>query len=128
MENPKRFQSEQINPRTRYETWTPVSETVMEVEREKPFEEQAGGRLFACLHFPLCVQLYVTCSTPSNTRTLSFCGSVVERPLLGTLTTVNRTVQQCSGTCDEKRFAGQLYAGLAISAALIRTHVQTVQM
>lgn len=100
----------------------------MEVERETPFEESAGGRLLAYLHFPRCVQLYVTCSTPTETRTLSFCGSLVERPLLATLTTVNCTVQQRSGPCGENSCADQLCTGLAISSALIRPHVHTVQM
>ena len=117
----------QTNP-ARYETWTPESEAVMEVERETPFEESAGGRLLACLHFPLCVELDVTCSTPTDTRTLSFCGSLVERLLLATLTTVNCTVRQRSGTCDENSCAGQLCTGFPVSVALIRPHVHTVQM
>jgi len=127
-EKPESFQQGERDPRARYETWTPESEPVMEVEQKTPFEESAGGRLLACLHFPRCVQLNVTCSTPTDTRTLSFCGSPVERPLLAKLPTANRAVQQRSGTCDENSCADQLCTGLAVSAALIRPHVHTVQM
>lgn len=83
--------------------------------------------LLACLHFPRCAQLYVTCPTPTDTRKLSFCGSLVERPLLATLAIVNSTVQQRSCTCEENSCADRLCTGLDVSAALIRSHLQTVQ-
>ena len=103
-------------------TWTPEFEALMEVERETEFEEQTDGRLRGCLQFPCCVELYVTCSTPAATKTLSFCGSLVKRRLLERLATVNCTVQEYCGTCDENSCAGQLFRVFAVSYPLIRPH------
>jgi hypothetical protein len=56
MKTSKSFQQGQRDPRARYEAWTPEFEAVMEVERETPFEEQAG--VCGCVHVSIFRAVY----------------------------------------------------------------------
>lgn len=129
MKNLKSFQSG--HARARYETWTPECEAVMELGRDKAFEQHEGGRLHmavCCLQLPeLCVTDFHRDRHKGALR-LRFSGNATTaRNIEYSELDYTVYVQQCYGRCDENSCAGQLLTRFAISSALISPHVPHIQ-